>query len=212
MAEEKSTGRDSKGGYRGANGVRTSYVGRNGRANGVRTTTAWQVSRTIFANRNIVRTLLIAAVVLMILLLPVPWKAVTPAERRIRIEAGMYNYSPAQISANPGDSVTIELVSTDVVHGFSLDGYGVQIQADPGQTETVTFIAGKPGVFRFRCSSPCGNLHPFMIGTLRVGPNVFLLRGAALGLLAITAGLVWRTRRSSRETAPGAIKIADRQE
>jgi hypothetical protein len=92
--------------------------------------------------------------------------------------------------------VTVELVSTDVVHGFSLDGYNFELKADPGQTATGIFVADKAGDFRFRCSVACGNLHPFMIGKLRVGPNFLLARGIGLGLLAVIVAL-WPLRKPS---------------
>ncbi len=108
----------------------------------------------------------------------------------------MFSFSPGQIRVNPGDRVTIELVSTDVVHGLSLDGYDFALTADPGQTTSGVFVADRPGVFRFRCSIACGNLHPFMIGKLQVGPNLLLMRGIALGFLAAAAALL-STRHSS---------------
>jgi hypothetical protein len=48
-------------------------------------------------------------------------------------------------------------------------------------------VAEKTGVFRFRCSVACGNLHPFMIGKLQIGPNQLLIRGIALLILSIVA-------------------------
>jgi heme/copper-type cytochrome/quinol oxidase subunit 2 len=89
--------------------------------------------------------------------------------------------------------VTIDLVSTDVVHGLAVDGYGVEVIADPGQTARLTFIADRHGTFRFRCSATCGPMHPFMIGKLQVGQNELFLRGAALALLVIIAG-TWKSR------------------
>jgi heme/copper-type cytochrome/quinol oxidase subunit 2 len=126
---------------------------------------------------------------LLILFLPISPLASTPGDRHIRIEASMFQFAPAEVNINPGDRVTIELVSTDVVHGLSLDDYNFSITADPGQSATGTFVANKIGVFRFRCSVPCGNLHPFMIGKLHIGPDWLLARGIALGLLAVIAGM-----------------------
>ncbi|MFN7035945.1 MAG: cupredoxin domain-containing protein [Bellilinea sp.] len=117
--------------------------------------------------------------------LPLPFPEKPPQERHIRIEASAYRFIPEEIFVNAGDQITIELVSTDVIHGLSLDGYSLVMRAEPGQTAKATFTADRSGVFRFRCAVPCGNLHPFMIGKLRVGDDIFLIRGIALGLLGI---------------------------
>ena len=91
------------------------------------------------------------------------------------------------MQVNPGDQVTIDLVATDVVHGIYIDSYELQASADPGQTARLTFIADQAGLFRFRCLVPCGQLHPFMLGKLQVGPNLIFLRAVLLSLL----GLLW---------------------
>jgi heme/copper-type cytochrome/quinol oxidase subunit 2 len=140
---------------------------------------------------------------LLILFAPLPLPGAVPTDRHIRIEASQFQYTPAELKVNPGDRVTVELISTDVVHGFSIDGYAFELRADPGQTATGSFVADKAGVFRFRCSIPCGNLHPFMLGKLQVGPNLLFLRGIALGLLAIlAASLSMRKSSPSIELSP----------
>jgi len=106
-----------------------------------------------------------------------------PVERTFRLQAGQYAYSPAQLHVNRGDTVTIELLSTDTVHGLYVDGYGVSVEADPGQAAALTFVADRPGSFRFRCNVICGALHPFMIGRLTVGSNASLYRGVGITLL-----------------------------
>ena len=116
------------------------------------------------------------------------------AERVVRVEAGQYAYSPGEVHVAPGDTVQLELVSTDVVHGLYLDGYGVSLEADPGRTVIVRFVADRPGAFRFRCNVTCGAMHPFMIGKLTVGSHQQLLRGAAFTLVAVL-GLLFSPRR-----------------
>jgi heme/copper-type cytochrome/quinol oxidase subunit 2 len=125
---------------------------------------------------------------------PVSLPAARPAERHVRLEASSFAFAPAVIAVNRGDRVTLELVATDVVHGLYLDGYELSVTADPGQPATLTFIADRPGTFRFRCSVTCGPLHPFMIGKLRVGSNGLLWRAVALSVLAVVAG-AWSVRR-----------------
>jgi heme/copper-type cytochrome/quinol oxidase subunit 2 len=131
--------------------------------------------------------MLITSAALVIALAPFP---LTPGNsthdtRIFRIEAGQFSYTPSELHVNAGDTVTIQLTSTDVVHGLYVDGYDVSVEADPGQTATLTFIANKTGSFRFRCNVTCGAMHPFMIGKLTVGADDWLLRSTGIALLAI---------------------------
>lgn len=127
---------------------------------------------------------------LVIAFFPLRFHFSEPQEREFRIYASQYTYSPAKLSANPGDTVTIELVSKDVVHGLYIDGYGVSVTADPGQTARLTFTADRPGAFRLRCNVTCGALHPFMIGKLQVGTNDLLWRAIGLSILTALAGVL----------------------
>jgi len=115
-------------------------------------------------SRSQILILSFALAALLVAFVPFPTAQVEPAERTVQVAASSFEFSPAEISVNPGDLITIELTSRDVVHGLYLDGYGLQVSADPGQTETLTFTADRSGTFRFRCSVTCGDLHPFMIG------------------------------------------------
>jgi heme/copper-type cytochrome/quinol oxidase subunit 2 len=128
--------------------------------------------------------LLLVMAGLVVAFAPLPVPAVAPQERTFRIDARQFAYSPSELKVNPGDTVTLQLVSTDVVHGLYVDGYDVSVEADPGQTATLTFTANKPGSFRFRCNVTCGAMHPFMIGKLTVGTNNWLYR--SIGLAALT--------------------------
>ena len=116
---------------------------------------------------------------------PLPAASTAPQERTFRIEARQFAFSPSELKVNVGDTITLQLVSMDVVHGLYLDGYGISVEADPGQTQTLTFTASKPGSFRLRCSVTCGAMHPFMIGKLTVGENHWLLRSFVLAGLAV---------------------------
>ena len=145
------------------------------------------------------RTLALGTLALLgtaVLALPSPRPTAPPRARTIRMEARSFEYLPAGVSVGRGDLVTLELVALDVVHGAHIDGYGVELTADPGQTARATFVADRPGVFRIRCSVPCGPLHPFMSGTLRVDPSDTMLRAAGLALLAVAAGAFLATRSS----------------
>jgi heme/copper-type cytochrome/quinol oxidase subunit 2 len=131
---------------------------------------------------------------LAVLIIPLPVRAATPTQRTFRIDASRFEYDPAILKVNPGDQVTIELVATDVVHGFKLDGYDLETTADPGKTARLTFTANKQGSYRFHCTVTCGNMHPFMTGKLEVGQNTLLWRAVALTGLAFIAA-VWLGRK-----------------
>lgn len=147
------------------------------------------------------RQVLIGAVTLMLVTLAVllPWSpaAASPAVRHISLTAHSFEFTPGIVQVNRGDTVVLTVQSDDVVHGIYVDGYGVRAEAEPGQPAEVRFVANLPGAFRFRCSVACGNLHPFMIGKLIVGPNLTWLR-AVLATLATAVGVVlafWPARR-----------------
>lgn len=129
---------------------------------------------------------------LVVAFVPLPVQRMAAQERTFRIEARQFAYSPSELSVNSGDIVTIQFVSMDVVHGLYVDGYDISVEADPGQTKTLTFIASRPGSFRFRCNVTCGAMHPFMIGKLTVGTNHWLYRSIGLAALAIVGVIVSR--------------------
>ena len=108
--------------------------------------------------------------------------------REISIAARQYGFTPHRIFVNTGDTIELSLASLDVVHGFFLEGHDIEAEIRPGkldfrvrhpsveeefrEVETVTFVAGTPGKFRYRCSVTCGTLHPFMQGEFIVRPNI----------------------------------------
>ena len=154
------------------------------------------MTNTKYQLPNLKSQIAVAAVVLaiMILVVPVPLTWAAPQERHLHIKASQFQYTPSVISVNPGDRVTIDLTSTDVVHGLYVDDYGVSTAADPGQTSRLTFVANKPGTFTLRCADPCGPLHPFMVGKLNVGPDWLLWRAVGVAGIAAFAGF-WMLRK-----------------
>ncbi|WKZ34991.1 MAG: cupredoxin domain-containing protein [Anaerolineales bacterium] len=140
--------------------------------------------------------LLLVTAGLVVAFAPLPAQPITPQERTFEIDAHQFAYSPSEIKVNPGDTVTIQLVSTDVVHGIYVDDYDISVEADPGQSATLTFVADKPGSFRFRCNITCGAMHPFMIGKLTVGSNNWLYRSIGLAALAVLGMTVSRKQKA----------------
>lgn len=127
-------------------------------------------------------------------LVPLPVNAAPPQARTIVVDARAFGYDPSALEINRGDTVTLQLESSDTVHGLFLDGYEINVTAEPGQSRQVTFVADREGKFKFRCSVACGALHPFMIGELRVEPNAPFLRAVLATIITAVGaiGLFWR--------------------
>ena len=138
--------------------------------------------------------LFVLALLLAVWLIPLPGTALATT-REITLDATQYEYAPGRVRVNKGDRVVITLTASDVVHGFYLDGYGLERRVEPGVSEQITFVADKAGKFRYRCSVNCGPLHPFMIGELVVEANTPYWR--AIGLVLVAGGgmlvYLWQT-------------------
>jgi heme/copper-type cytochrome/quinol oxidase subunit 2 len=135
--------------------------------------------------------LLFAVLILTILFLPVPANAAVGKTTVIQLDTSQYEFAPGRVDIQQGDHVVIELTSSDVVHGFYLDGYDIQERIQPGITKRIEFIADRSGKFRYRCSVTCGPMHPFMIGELIIGPHIPFWRSAGALFVAAIGMLIW---------------------
>lgn len=128
-------------------------------------------------------------------------------ERFFEVRARRFNYTPHIIKVNKGDKVIIRLISEDVTHGLFVDGYGVNTSARPGEDGSLTFVADKTGKFAFRCSVTCGELHPYMIGYLKVGPNIryyfFIAASLGLALISLITNMIAKRKESGNAEAQG---------
>lgn len=138
------------------------------------------------------------------------WTRPEPAERSITIEAQKYGYTPSVIKVNKGDHVTIRLKAKDVTHGFFLEGYDIDAKARPEMpsfwlrrpstgedyqtVNEISFVAGREGKFRYRCSVTCGYMHPFMQGELIVEPNRLFPASILLSMSVSVLSLLWYAR------------------
>lgn len=145
---------------------------------------------------RLIPIILVAVLAIAALLLPVPLPQFTGRVRVLRVDARQFAFEPATLRVDQGDTVTLELQALDAIHGLYLDGYDVQIKAEPGHIARATFVVDRAGKFKFRCSVSCGTLHPFMIGELRVGTNWPLARALTAGGLALAAAMLFFWRRA----------------
>jgi heme/copper-type cytochrome/quinol oxidase subunit 2 len=132
---------------------------------------------------------------LAVMVAPIPTLQ-KPITRHITLNATQFEYAPGRIEVNQGDRLSIDLTASDVVHGFYVDGYGIDQRVEPGLTKQIAFVADRSGKFHYRCSVSCGPLHPFMIGELVVGPNLPFERAIGLLLVALAGILahLWQSQ------------------
>ena len=84
-------------------------------------------------------------------------------------------YTPDSFEVREGDQVTLRVTNVetirDMIHGFALPDHNLNIALPPGYTKTLTFDAGKPGVYWFYCTNFCSALHLEMRGRMVVQPK-----------------------------------------
>ncbi len=72
-------------------------------------------------------------------------------------------FSLREFKVKKGDEVTLILTNLDKVedltHGFAIPKYDINFIVNPQQTQSVTFIADKPGVYWCYCTHFCHALH-----------------------------------------------------
>jgi nitrous-oxide reductase len=82
------------------------------------------------------------------------------------------HYTPERVEVNKGDNVTWHLTNIetqpDATHGFGIPAYNISLSLEPGETQTVQFVADEGGVFPYYCTEFCSALHLEMAGYLLV--------------------------------------------
>lgn len=91
-----------------------------------------------------------------------------PAEREIHITAKNFAFTPDTITLKKGEPVVLVLSSQDRKHGFSLRGFGIRADVNPGGSARLRFTPNKTGKFTFSCDIFCGEGHEEMTGTVVV--------------------------------------------
>jgi nitrous-oxide reductase len=84
------------------------------------------------------------------------------------------HFRPERIDIRKGDKVIWHLTSLetapDATHGFALSGYNINLSLEPGEHQTIEFVANQSGTFTFYCTEFCSALHLEMMGYLTVKP------------------------------------------
>jgi cytochrome c oxidase subunit 2 len=127
-----------------------------------------------------------------------------PTKKEFTIEASRYKFTPGIIVVNKGDEVVLKIKSLDVTHGIYIGGYEIDKTLPALVTVTLSFTADVSGNFKLRCSVTCGNFHPYMIGELRVQPNV-LFYSSLLVAGVIGVGMVSKSYEEAKSMAERGV-------
>jgi cytochrome c oxidase subunit 2 len=79
-------------------------------------------------------------------------------------------YSYEEMVVPTETTVTLNVVSDDVVHSWWVPALGGKLQAVPGYHNYGWFKISKPGIYRGQCANICGRGHARMIATVRAVP------------------------------------------
>jgi cytochrome c oxidase subunit 2 len=100
------------------------------------------------------------------------WQFVYPGASEPDGLGAPYAYEEMVVPTNT--TVTLDIVSEDVVHSWWIPELGGKFQAVPGYHNYTWFKVTKPGVYRGQCAVLCGRGHARMIATVRaVAPAQF---------------------------------------
>ena len=75
---------------------------------------------------------------------------------------------PPTLYLPQGEKVRFTLTANDVVHGFWIPAFMIQMQNLPGETNHLQFTANKLGTFPGRCNILCGRNHSQMLFSVKV--------------------------------------------
>jgi cytochrome c oxidase subunit 2 len=96
------------------------------------------------------------------------WQFVYPGSGEADGLGAPYSYEELVVPTKT--TVTLNIVSADVVHSWWVPQLGGKFQAVPGYHNYTWFKVEKPGVFRGQCALICGRGHARMIATVKAVP------------------------------------------
>ena len=96
------------------------------------------------------------------------WQYVYPGASEPDGLGAPYSYEAMVVPTDT--TVTLDIVSLDVVHSWWIPELGGKFQAVPGYHNYTWFKIGKPGIYRGQCAVLCGRGHARMLATVRAVP------------------------------------------
>jgi cytochrome c oxidase subunit 2 len=96
------------------------------------------------------------------------WQYIYPGANEPDGLGAPYSYEQMVVPTNT--TVSLKIVSEDVVHAWWIPELGGKFQAVPGYSNYTWFKISKPGVYRGQCAFLCGRGHARMIAEVKAVP------------------------------------------
>ena len=77
-------------------------------------------------------------------------------------------FDPSEMRFPVGAEVSFRVRSVDLVHGFLIEGTGIEFEIDPIEPGLATHTFEEAGEYNLLCYVYCGGGHPAMLGTVIV--------------------------------------------
>ena len=134
------------------------------------------------------------------------WQYVYPGASEPDGLGAPYSYEQMVVPTNT--TVTLDIVSEDVVHSWWIPELGGKFQAVPGYHNYTWFKISKPGVYRGQCALLCGRGHARMIASVKaVPPAQFEAWLAYQKQLIAEANALAKAARAKLKTQTGAGQV-----
>jgi cytochrome c oxidase subunit 2 len=134
------------------------------------------------------------------------WQYVYPGANEPDGLGAPYSYEEMVVPTNT--TVTLDIVSSDVVHSWWVPQLGGKFQAVPGYHNYTWFKVLRPGIYRGQCALICGRGHARMIATVRaLAPPKFEAWLARQKLLIAQANVAAEAARKKLSTQTGAGQV-----
>ncbi len=95
---------------------------------------------------------------------------VAPGRYEAHVVAKMFSFKPSPLKVPKGSVVDFYVTSTDVVHGFYIQGTDVNLMAIPNTVNYARTHFDRPGKYQIVCHEFCGMGHQDMVGEVVVTP------------------------------------------
>jgi|SRR3954463_10812682 cytochrome c oxidase subunit 2 len=95
---------------------------------------------------------------------------VAPGRYEAHVVSKMWSFKPSKLKVPKGSVIDFYLTSSDVVHGFYIDGTDVNLTAIPDSVTYAQARFTKPGKYQVVCHEFCGAGHHDMYGFIEVTP------------------------------------------